>query len=108
MDFNVETFIQTPDWEEFDKLKKADLLKISDHYEGEGGAKPAMRKQEVKNIVIQVLVDNEVFDDAILEHIVEIQGGSESFELKKLEMQMQMQMGKRKEATGNANETTRY
>ena len=42
MDFNVDTFLQGPTWEAFDKLRKSDLLKLSQHFEA--GAKSAMKK----------------------------------------------------------------
>jgi len=68
MEFNVAEFLEDPSWEKLDKLKKSELLKMSMHFEAE--AKPAMRKQEIKNVVIQTLVDEEVLDESVLEHII--------------------------------------
>ena len=47
-----------------------------------------MRKQIIKNIVIQILVDEDLFDEDALEYMVEPHTGNDAFELKKLEMEM--------------------
>ena len=86
MEFDMDSFLENPSWEVFDRLKKNDLLKLSDHFEAD--AKPAMRKQIVKNIIIQILVDENIFDEDALEYMVEPHTGNDAFELKKLEMEM--------------------
>ena len=87
MAFNLEAFLDNPTWEEFDKFRKSDLLKLSDHFQS--GAKPAMYKQEIKNILIQALVDENLFDETALDFMKEVKTGiNDPIEMKKLEIQM--------------------
>jgi hypothetical protein len=86
--FNVEEFLQSPSWEEIDKLKKNELLEIATYFKA--GAMPSMRKQEIKNVVIQTLVDEEALEESALQHIVHADK-SEAFKLKELELKYQLQ-----------------
>ena len=86
MAFNLEAFLDNPTWEEFDKFRESDLLKLSDHFQS--GAKPAMCKQEIKNIMIQQLVDEDMFDENTLEFKKEVKKDHDPIEMKKLEIQM--------------------
>ena len=106
MEFNVDTFLQGPTWEAFDKLRKSDLLKLSQHFEA--GAKSAMKKQEIKNIMIQMFVDENIFEESALEHLVEIKQDKDALEIKKLEMEKEMlEIQKQMEKDRNEQENQR-
>ena len=92
MEFDVCNFLKFPEWETFDKLKKSDLMKISAH--NAAGAKTSMQKQEVENLVIQTLVDEEVFDESMLDKIIDVPGGKdmgEILKIKELELKYKLQ-----------------
>lgn len=89
MVFEVAKFLEDPKWEEFDQLRKSDLLKIATHYQA--GLKYSMRKQEVKNEVIQILVDENLFEEGVLEEIVKLEDMSEAVHMKELELQFALQ-----------------
>ena len=63
MSFKLSDFIAAPSQELLDKAKKSDLLDIADHY-GFSNIKTSMLKHEIKNILIQFFVDEEIFDSS--------------------------------------------
>ena len=73
MSFKLSDFIAAPSQELLDKAKKSDLLDIADHY-GLSNIKTSMLKHEIKNILIQFFVDEEIFDSSatsqILIHVI--------------------------------------
>ena len=62
MSFKLSDFIAAPSQELLDKAKKSDLLDIADHY-GLSNIKTSMLKHEIKNILIQFFVDEEIFEE---------------------------------------------
>ena len=93
MAFNAEEFLKGVTWEVFDELKKPDLMALAQCLNVE--AKHAMRKQEIKNILIDRLVDDDLLDAFCLDHKVLVDDGSEStVKLKQLEIQKEMEMAK--------------
>ena len=93
MESDVGNFLESPQWETFDKLKRSDLMKNSAHYEA-GAKHQLMRKQEVKNLVIQTLVDEEVFDESMLDKIIDVLGGKnigEVLKISELELKYKLQ-----------------
>ena len=63
MSFDLQAFITAPSQELLDLAKKSDLLDIAAHYELTTVNK-SMLKQEIKNILVQFLVDKEILDSS--------------------------------------------
>ena len=70
MAFNAEEFVKDVTWDEFDKLKKPDLMSLAQFFEIE--VKHYMRKQIIKNKLIDHLVEEDLFGEECLERKVEI------------------------------------
>ena len=86
MSFNLEEFISSPTVEEINTLRKTDLLTIAQHYKL--GATSATTKAQVKQMILQYFVDEEIFPDSTI--VSAEQGtmtGEELLELKRLEFQ---------------------
>ena len=64
MSFKLSDFTASPSQELLDLAKKSDLLDIADHY-GLPNVKKIMLKHEIKNILIQFFVEEEIFDSRI-------------------------------------------
>ena len=79
--FEVSKFLVKPDLEEFDNLKKEDLVLIAKHLKID--FKVSMRKQTIKNLAIDKLVDTNIFGEEILELKVE---SVDALKLKQLEL----------------------
>ena len=60
MAFNAEEFLEDVTWEAFDELKKPDLMTLAKELKLD--VRYAMRKQEIKNMFIDCLVDDDVSD----------------------------------------------
>ena len=77
----------------FDELKKPELKALAQYLELE--VEHAMLKQVIKNILIDLLVDDDLLDQFHLEEKVEVQDESDSaVKLKQLEIQKEMEMTK--------------
>ena len=63
----------------FDELKKPDLMTLAKELNLD--VKHAMRKQEIKNMLIDRLVDDDVLDGFCLDHKVLIDDGSDNVQL---------------------------
>ena len=96
MSFNAEDFLTDVSWEKFDELKKPELLALSTYYEL--GFKQNKRKQVIKNALIDVLVEEELLDEACLDKKKEVQTQFEGdvVKLKELEIKAQIEMEKLK------------
>ncbi|PIK60809.1 hypothetical protein BSL78_02290 [Apostichopus japonicus] len=95
MAFVAEDFVQDVSWEVFDELKKPDLMALAVYLEIE--VKHAMRKQVIKNTLIDRLVADDLLDEECLENKVEILDSSDSaLKLKQLEIQKEVEMTKLK------------
>ena len=70
--------------------KKSDLLDIAAHYELTTVNK-SMLKQEIKNILVQFLVDKEILDSSALSHVLVTQT---SLQMRELEIQRQIELEK--------------
>ena len=92
MEFDSEKFVEEITWEKFDELRKPDLMKLARHLKLE--ARHSMRKQDIKNALIETLVQEEIFDESYLEKIQEIQddGTSDAVKLKQLEVKKELEM----------------
>ena len=87
MSFKLSDFIAAPSQELLDKAKKSDLLDIADHY-GLSNIKTSMLKHEIKNILIQFFVDEEIFDSSATSQT--------DLQLRELEIKRQIEMEKLK------------
>ena len=84
MEFKLDEFLENPSLEEFGKLRKAPLVEIGEHFGLD--VKMTMRKQELKNTVIQGLVDEEVFGEEALSEIKPVPGAIDPLALKQMEL----------------------
>ena len=92
MSFKLSDFIAARSQELLDKAKKSDLLDIADHY-GLSNIKTSMLKHEIKNILIQFFVDEEIFDSSATSQILVTQT---DLQLRELEIKRQIEMEKLK------------
>jgi len=93
MAFNAEDFVKEVTWEKFDKLKKPDLMLLAEFCELE--VKHSMRKQIIKNKLIDHLVEEDLLGEECLERKVDIDDGTDSLiKLKQLELKEKLEMMK--------------
>ena len=90
MSFKLSDFTASPSQELLDLAKKSDLLDIADHY-GLPNVKKTMLKHEIKNILIQFFVDEEIFDSSATSHILVTQT---DLQLRELEIKRQVEIEK--------------
>ena len=90
MSFDLQAFIAAPPQELLNLAKKSDLLDIAAHYELTSVNK-SMLKQEIKNILVQVLVDQEILDSSALSLVIVTQTG---LQMRELEIQKQIELEK--------------
>ena len=90
MSFKLSDFTASPSLELLDLAKKSDLLDIADHY-GLPNVKKTMLKHEIKNILIQFFVEEEIFDSSATSQILVTQT---DLQLRELEIKRQVEMEK--------------
>ena len=90
MSFKLSDFTASPSQELLDLAKKSDLLDIADHY-GLPNIKKTMLKHEIKNILIQFFVEEEIFDSSATSQILVTQT---DLQLRELEIKRQVEMEK--------------
>ena len=90
MSFKLSDFTASPSQELLDLAKKSDLLDIADHY-GLPNVKKTMLKHEIKNILIQFFVDEEIFGSSATSQIMVTQT---DLKLRELEIKRQVEMEK--------------
>ena len=90
MSFDLQAFIAAPSQELLNLAKKSDLLDIAAHYELTTINK-SMLKQEIKNILVQFLVDKEILDSSALSLVLVTQTG---LLMRELEIQRQNEFEK--------------
>ena len=88
--FDLQAFIAAPSQELLNLAKKSDLLDIAAHYELTTVNK-SMLKQEIKNILVQFLVDKEILDSSALSLVLVTQTG---LQMQELEIQKQIELEK--------------
>ena len=59
--FDIEKFHNNPQWDELDKLRKADLLEIANHYKVVVDAK--LSKKDVLSSLTKGLIENEIVEE---------------------------------------------
>ncbi|VDH97108.1 Hypothetical predicted protein [Mytilus galloprovincialis] len=87
MAFDAGKFLKTPDLEGFDKLKKEELVLLAKHLKLD--FRVSMRKQIIKNLVIDKLVDAEILGEEALDLKVE---NVDAFKIKQLELEHQLKL----------------
>ena len=105
MSYDLDKFTVEPSVELLNLGKKTYLLNLAKHYKL-SEIKSSMRKHEIKNILVQYFVDEEIFNENALSLIVDIQSVSSSkelelkFQIRQLEIQErekeEREKGKRK------------
>ena len=90
MSFDLQAFIAALSQELLNLAKKSDLLDIAAHYELTSVNK-SMLKQEIKNILVQFLVDQEILDSSALSLVIVTQTG---LQMRELEIQKQIELEK--------------
>ena len=92
MSFDLDKFTAEPSVELSNLGKKTDLLNLAKHYKL-SEIKTSMCKPEIKNILVQYFVDEEIFNENALSLIVDVQSVSSSkelevkFQIRQLEIQ---------------------
>ena len=85
MAFNAEEFLKDVTWERFDVQKKPELMILAKSLNLE--VKHAMRKQMIKNMLIDRLVEDDLLGEFDLGNKTDLDDGSDSaFKFKELEM----------------------
>ena len=92
MSFKLSDFTASPSQELLDLAKKSDLLDIADYY-GLPNIKKTMLKHEIKNILIQFFVEEEIFDSSATSQILVTQT---DLQLRELEIKRQIEIEKLK------------
>ncbi|VDI75778.1 Hypothetical predicted protein [Mytilus galloprovincialis] len=87
MAFDAGNFLKTPDLESFDNLKKEELVLLAKHLKLD--FRVSMRKQIIKNLVIDKLVDAEILGEEALDLKVE---NVDAFKLKQLELEHKLKL----------------
>ena len=90
MSFDLQAFITAPSQELLNLAKKSDLLDIAAHYELTTINK-SMLKQEIKNILVQFMVDKEILDSSALSLVLVTQTG---LQMRELEIRKQIEFEK--------------
>ena len=89
MSFDLDKFTAEPSVELLNLGKKTDLLNLAKF----SGIKSSVRKHEIKNILVQYFLDEDIFNENALSLIVDVQSVSSSkelelkFQIKQLEIQ---------------------
>ena len=86
MSFGFDKFTVEPSVELLDLGKKTDFLNLAKHYKL-SEIKSSMHKHEIKNILVQYFVDDEIFNENALSLIGDVQSVSS---LKELELKFQI------------------
>ena len=92
MSFDLDKFTAEPSVELLNLGKKSDWLNLAKHYKL-SEIKSLMPKHEIKNILVQYFVDEEIFNENALSLIVDVQSVPSSkelelkFQIRQLEIQ---------------------
>ena len=103
MSFDLDKFTAEPSVELLNLGKKTDLLNLAKHYKL-SEIKSSMRKHEIKNILVQYFVDEEIFNENALSLIVDVQSVSSS---KELELKFQLEIQEREKERERERERER-
>ena len=88
MVFSAADFVASPDKTELDNLRKPDLIELGKHLGLD--VKISMRKQEIKNLVIQHMINEEIVDVNYSDLIIQLQ--PDALEMKRIELEYQLKL----------------
>ena len=106
MSFDLDKFTAEPSVELLNSGKKTDLLNLAKDYKL-SEIKTSMRKHEIKNILVQYFVDEEIFNENALSLIVDVQSVSSSKELELKFQIRQLEIQEREKERERERETER-
>ena len=92
----IENFLQEPSMEKLEKLRKSEIIKIGEKLEL--NVENSMRKHELVIKIARHMVDENVFEEAVLEELPTemIRMTPEEIELEKIKIQAQMELQRNK------------
>ena len=92
----IENFLKEPSMEKLEKLRKSEIIKIGEKLEL--NVKNSMRKHELVIKIARHMVDENVFEEAVLEELPTemIRMTPEEIELEKIKIQAQMELQRNK------------
>ena len=92
----IENFLKEPSMEKLEKLRKSEIIKIGEKLEL--NVQNSMRKHELVREIARHMVDENVFEEAVLEELPteKIRMTPEEIELEKIKIQAQMELQRKK------------
>ena len=92
----IENFLKEPSMEKLERLRKSEIIKIGEKLEL--NVQNSMRKHELVREIARHMVDENVFEEAVLEELPTemIRMTPEEIELEKIKIQAQMELQKNK------------
>ena len=92
----IENFLKEPSMEKLEKLRKSEIIKIGEKLEL--NVEKTMRKHELVREIARHMVDENVFEEAVLEELPTemIRMTPEEIELEKIKIQAQMELQRNK------------
>ena len=92
----IENFLKEPSMEKLEKLRKSEIIKIGEKLEL--NVQNSMRKHELVREIARHMVDENVFEEAVLEELPTemIRMTPEEIELEKIKIQAQMELQRNK------------
>ena len=92
----IENFLKEPSMEKLERLRKSEIVKIGEKLKL--NVQKTMRKHELVRKIVEHMVDENVFEEAVLEELpTEIMRMTpEQIELEKIKIQAQMELQRNK------------
>ena len=92
----IENFLKEPSMEKLERLRKSEIIKIGEKLEL--NVQNSMRKHELVREIARHMVDENVFEEAVLEELPteKIRMTPEEIELEKIKIQAQMELQRKK------------
>ena len=88
----AESFVRDPSLEKLNRLRKDELVEAGKRLELE--VRPAMRKSEVRRIILEHLVDNDICEESALDELAEVTMSTAQLELEKAKIMAEMEIEK--------------
>ena len=103
----IENFLKEPSMEKLEKLRKSEIMKIGEKLEL--NVENSMRKHELVRKIAEHMVDENVFEEAVLEELPTeiLRMTPEQIELEKIKIQAQMELERNKMELEKAKNSAR-
>ena len=88
----AEAFIRDPSLDKLNRLRKDELMEAARRLEL--GVRPAMRKTEIRRVILEHLVDNDICEESALDDVEEIMMSAAQLELEKTKIMANMELEK--------------